>query len=145
MYIGNIMLLVLNLPLVGLFINILRTPKNLLMPIILVLCIVGAYAINNSVTDLWIMMIAGVVGYFLEKLGFSTAPLILAVVIGPMLEDALQQSLLLSHGSLTIFINQPIACSLLVLTSIVTMYPLLSKLIRMFFRKRVQSNNAAER
>ncbi len=67
-------------------------------------------------------MIAGVVGYFLEKLGFSTAPLILAVVIGPMLEDALRQSLLLSHGSLTIFINQPIACSLLVMTSIVTMY-----------------------
>lgn len=108
MYIGNIMLLVLNLPLVGLFINICVRQKKLLMPIILVLCIVGAYAVNNSVTDLWIMMIAGVVGYFLEKkLGFSTPPLILAVVIGPMLEDALQQSLLLSHGSLTIFINQP--------------------------------------
>lgn len=130
MYIGNIMLLVLNLPLVGLFINILRTPKNLLMPIILVLCIVGAFAVNNSVADVWIMLIAGIAGYILGKLGFSTAPLILAVVIGPMMEDALRQSLMLSHGNLNIFINEPIAFSLLLSTLVVMLFPLLAKLLK---------------
>jgi putative tricarboxylic transport membrane protein len=127
MYIGNIMLLVLNLPLVGLFVNILRTPKNLLMSIILVLCIVGAFAVNGSVTDVWVMLIAGIVGYILDKLGFSTAPLILAVVIGPMMEDALRQSLLLSHGSLNIFIQEPIAFSLLLLTLAVMVVPSIVK------------------
>jgi putative tricarboxylic transport membrane protein len=127
MYIGNIMLLVLNLPLVGLFVNILRTPKNLLMSIILVLCIVGAFAVNGSVTDVWVMLIAGIVGYILDKLGFSTAPLILAVVIGPMMEDALRQSLLLSHGSLSIFIQEPIAFSLLLLTLAVMVVPSIVK------------------
>jgi putative tricarboxylic transport membrane protein len=130
MYIGNIMLLVLNLPMVGLFINILRTPKNLLMPIILVLCVVGAFAVNHSVTDVWIMMIAGIAGYILDKLGFSTAPLILAVVIGPMMEDSLRQSLLISHGSLNIFINQPIAFSLLILTLVVMLLPFISKITK---------------
>ena len=130
MYIGNIMLLALNLPMVGLFVNVLRTPKNLLMPIILLLCIVGAFAINNSVTDLWIMLVAGIAGYILRKLKFSVAPLVLALVIGPMMENSLRQSLMLSQGSFSIFFTQPLSRALFILAGVVLIVPLLVKLMK---------------
>jgi putative tricarboxylic transport membrane protein len=127
MYIGNFMLLVLNLPLVGLFIRLLRTPANLLMPIIVVLCIIGAFAVNNTVTDIIIMVIAGLIGYIFRKLSFPIAPLLLALVIGPMMEEALRQSLLLSGGSFSIFITQPLSRILIIITALVVIIPLLTK------------------
>lgn len=139
MYIGNIMLLALNLPLVGLFVNVLRTPKNLLMPIILLLCIVGAFAINNSVTDLWIMLIAGIAGYILRKLRFSVAPLVLALVIGPMMENSLRQSLMLSQGDFSIFITQPLSRALFILAGAVLIIPLLVRLVK----RGVKNTNVA--
>jgi len=130
MYIGNFMLLILNVPLIGIFVKILQTPKNLLMPIILILCIIGAYGVDNSVTDVWIMMIAGIAGYILDKLHFSTTPMVLALVIGPMMESALRQSLLISQGSINIFIEQPIALVLLIISLLVIIMPMMIKLLK---------------
>ncbi len=103
MYVGNVMLLILNLPLVGLFINLLRVPQHFLFPGILLVCFVGVYSVNLSGTDLWIMALAGVAGYLLRKAGFDPAPIVLAMVLGPMMEQALRQGLMMSKGEFGIF------------------------------------------
>ena len=110
MYIGNVMLLALNLPMVGLFVQVLRVPLRYLMPSVLLLCVVGAYAVNNSVAHLYLMGISGVIGYALRKLGFPIAPLVLALVIGPMLEDSFRQSLMMSSTEgLLILLSSPLS------------------------------------
>jgi putative tricarboxylic transport membrane protein len=140
MYIGNFMLLVLNLPLVGIFLHVLRTPKNLLMPLILLLCVVGVFAVNNSVVDLWIMLVSGIGGYFLRKMDFSVAPLVLALVIGPMMENALRQSLMLSLGSFDIFFTQPLSRALFLLAGLILVSPFLWRLTKRFFLKKRNEN-----
>jgi putative tricarboxylic transport membrane protein len=110
MYIGNVMLLALNLPMVGLFVQVLRVPLQYLMPSVLLLCVVGAYAVNNSVAHLYLMGISGVIGYALRKLDFPVAPLVLALVIGPMLEDSFRQSLMMSSTEgLLILLGSPLS------------------------------------
>jgi putative tricarboxylic transport membrane protein len=113
MYVGNVVLLILNLPLVGLFVNILRVPYSFLYPAILVFCVLGVYAVNGSVVDVWIMIVMGALGYVLRKFDFETAPIVLGVVLAPMLEMSFRQSLAMSSGSYAIFINRPIAASML--------------------------------
>jgi len=113
MYVGNLVLLVLNLPLVGLFVNILRVPYPLLYPAILVFCVLGVYAVNGSVVDIWIMIAMGALGYLLRKLDFETAPIVLGVVLAPILEMSFRQSLAMSSGSYAIFFQRPIAVSML--------------------------------
>jgi putative tricarboxylic transport membrane protein len=124
MYVGNLMLLVLNLPLVGLFVNLLRVPYPLLYPAIIVFCILGVYAVNASVVDVWIMLVMGLVGYLLRKLGFETAPIVLGMILAPMLEMALRQSLALSDGHYTIFMTRPIATTLLAVGAILVLLSL---------------------
>ncbi len=135
MYIGNFMLLALNLPLVGLFVSVLRIPKNLLMSCILVLCIVGAFAVNHSIVDLWVMLIAGIAGYVFKKLNFSVAPLVLALVIGPMMEDSLRQSLMLSQGDLRVFYTHPLARNLFILSGVIFLAPFVAKRVKRVIRK----------
>jgi putative tricarboxylic transport membrane protein len=113
MYIGNVMLLILNLPLVGLFINLLRVPHHFLFPGILLVCFVGVYSVNLSGTDLWIMAISGVAGYLLRKAAFDPAPIVLAMVLGPMMEQALRQALMMSRGEFGIFWNRPLSVAML--------------------------------
>ena len=113
MYVGNVMLLALNLPLVGLFVNVLRIPYVYLYPLVIMFCIIGVYAVNNSIVDVWIMLIMGVVGYGLRKFGLDPAPLVLGLVISPTLEMSLRQSLIMSNGNWTIFFQRPIAAALL--------------------------------
>jgi putative tricarboxylic transport membrane protein len=113
MYIGNIVLLILNLPLVGVFVNLLRIPYPLLYPAILVFSVVGVYAVNGSVVDIWIMAATGLLGYLLRKFDFETAPVVLGLVLAPMLEMSLRQSLALSGGSYWIFMTRPIATTML--------------------------------
>jgi putative tricarboxylic transport membrane protein len=113
MYVGNLMLLILNLPLVGLFVNVLRIPYRILYPSIILFCILGVYAVNSSVVDVWIMLVMGVLGWVLRKLDFETAPVVLGVVLAPMLELALRQSLAMSDGSYAIFATHPISATLL--------------------------------
>ncbi|HET8578517.1 MAG TPA: tripartite tricarboxylate transporter permease [Methylomirabilota bacterium] len=113
MYVGNVMLLMLNLPMVGLFVNVLRIPYALLYPAIIMFCILGVYAVNGSVVDVWIALAMGVLGYLLRKLGFETAPIVLGAILAPMIEMALRQSLAMSDGQYTIFVARPIAATLL--------------------------------
>jgi putative tricarboxylic transport membrane protein len=117
MYMGNIMLLVLNLPLIGLWVQLLRVPYAILFPLILYICLIGAYVINNSVIDVTIMLLCGVVGYLMRKFEYEPAPLVLAYVLAPMLENALRQSLILSGGSFGIFMARPISAGCLVVAA----------------------------
>ena len=109
MYVGNVVLLLLNLPFVGLFVNILRIPYAYLYPSILAFATIGVYAVNNSVVDVWIMGAAGLLGYVLRKLDFEIAPIILGLLLAPMLELNFRQSLAMSAGSYGIFFTRPIA------------------------------------
>jgi len=113
MYVGNLMLLALNLPLVGLFVNLLRVPYAYLYPLIVMFCVIGVYEVNHSIVDVWIMLIMGVVGYGLKKFGLDPAPLVLGLVIAPLFEMSLRQSLIMSNGNWTIFFQRPIALALL--------------------------------
>jgi putative tricarboxylic transport membrane protein len=117
MYVGNLMLLALNLPLVGLFVNLLRIPYAYLYPLIIMFCVIGVYEVNNSTVDVWIMLIMGVVGYGLKKFGFDPAPLVLGLVIAPIFEMSLRQSLIMSDGNWSIFAQRPIAAALLALAA----------------------------
>ena len=113
MYVGNLVLLILNLPMVGLFVNILRAPYPYLYPAILIFATLGVYAVNNSVIDVWIMLVTGVLGWVLRKLDFETAPVVLGVVLAPLLELSVRQSLALSDGHYAVFVQRPIAATLL--------------------------------
>jgi putative tricarboxylic transport membrane protein len=112
MYVGNLMLLALNLPLVGMFVSVLRIPYAYLYPLIIMFCIVGVYEVNHSIVDVWIMLIMGVVGYLLRKFDFDPAPLVLGLVIAPIFELSLRQSLIMSSGDWLIFFRRPIAATL---------------------------------
>ena len=113
MYVGNLMLLALNLPLVGIFVNVLRIPYAYLYPLVIMFCIIGVYEVNHSIIDVWIMLIMGVIGYGLRKFGLDPAPLVLGLVIAPILEMSLRQSLIMSNGNWMIFFQRPIALALL--------------------------------
>ncbi|HUQ73816.1 MAG TPA: tripartite tricarboxylate transporter permease [Burkholderiales bacterium] len=116
MYVGNLMLLALNLPLVGVFVNLLRVPYAFLYPLIIVFCVIGVYEVNHSIVDVWIMLIMGIVGYALKKFSFDPAPLVLGLVIAPIFEMSLRQSLIMSDGAWLIFVQRPIAAVLLVVS-----------------------------
>jgi putative tricarboxylic transport membrane protein len=116
MYVGNGMLLLLNLPLIGLWVQVLKVPYKILFPLIILFCVIGAYSINNSTFDIAIMLIFGVLGYLMRKYNFEGAPMVLAFVLGPMLENALRLSLLMSDGSFLIFFNRPIAAGGMIVT-----------------------------
>ena len=109
MYVGNAMLLALNLPLIGMWVKILKVPYTILFPLILLFCLIGVYSVNNSVIDIYLMILFGIVGYLMQKFGFEPAPLALAYVLSPMLETALRQSLSISGGSFIIFFTRPIS------------------------------------
>jgi putative tricarboxylic transport membrane protein len=116
MYVGNLMLLALNLPLVSVFVSLLRIPYAYLYPLIIMFCIVGVYEVNHSIVDVWIMLIMGVLGYGLRKFSFDPAPLVLGLVIAPILEQSLRQSLIMSNGNYLIFFSRPISAGLLVVS-----------------------------
>ncbi len=118
MYIGNALLLVLNLPLIGIWVRVLKIPYRILFPLIILFCVIGAYSISNSLFDVGIMFLFGIVGYLMRKFGYEGAPLVLAFVLGPMLEYSLRQSLLMSKGSFSIFFTRPIAGAGMLLTLI---------------------------
>ena len=130
MYVGNVVLLLLNLPLVGVFVSLLRIPYAYLYPIILICCFVGVYTVNNSVIDVWIMVAAGAAGYVLRKLAFDVAPVILGFILSPMLEMAFRQSLAMSGGEYTIFFERPIAVVLFVIGAAVLLIGAVPSLMR---------------
>jgi putative tricarboxylic transport membrane protein len=109
MYLGNVLLLILNLPLIPMWVQVLKIPYRVLFPLILLFCLIGAYSINSSIFDLYLMILFGGLGYLMRKFGYEAAPLVLAFILGPMLENALRQSLLISGGSFMIFVSRPIS------------------------------------
>jgi putative tricarboxylic transport membrane protein len=115
MYVGNVVLLALNLPLVGLFVQILRLPTAYLYPAIVGFCVLGVYAVNQSAVDVGLMTAMGVLGFGLRKLGFEVAPVVFGLILSPTIEMTLRQSLALSGGSYAIFFQRPLAATLLAL------------------------------
>jgi len=118
MYVGNVMLLILNLPLIGIWVQLLRVPYRLLFPMILLFAIVGTYAVNNEVGDVFVMLFFGICGYISRKFGYEGAPLIMGFILSRLLEDSLRQSLMLSNGSLLIFFNHPISLVFLIVVAV---------------------------
>lgn len=127
MFIGNVMLLILNLPLVKVFAKIIQTPKQFLIPIIIAISIFGVYAVQVSTNDLLLLLGCGILGYFLSKNDYPIAPLVLGLVLGPMVENNLRRALTISNGDFSIFISRPISLAFLLITALWLVIPLLMK------------------
>jgi putative tricarboxylic transport membrane protein len=135
MYIGNFILLLLNLPFVPLFANMLRVPKKILLPLVLLFCITGMYSVNNSILDIWMMLGFGALGYLLRGWAYEGAPLLLGLVLGPKLEVAFRQSVMISHGDFGIFVDRPVSLGLLLITVVFLLFPLFKLAYRSLRRK----------
>lgn len=134
MYVGNAMLVVLNLPLIGLWVQVLKVPYRTLFPLILLFCVIGAYSISANVFDLYVMLFFGILGYTFRKLKYEPAPLVLAFVLGPLLEKNLRQALILSDGSFNVFFTHPLA----LVSLLISLLLLLSAALPYFRKKRVE-------
>jgi putative tricarboxylic transport membrane protein len=130
MYIGNVLLLVLNLPLVGVWVQMLKVPYSILAPVIVLICSIGVYSVKNNAMDIVLMIIFGVVGYLLRKLKFELGPLLLAFVLGRIMERSLRQALLISHGSFAVFVTRPLSAVLLAIVALLALTPLLLAILR---------------
>lgn len=137
LYIGNVMLLGLNLPLISFWVRMLKVPYRYLAVLVVVVCIIGAYSVNSSAWDVGVMVIFGVMGYLLRKFAFPAAPFILAIILGPMLEKTLQQSLIGSGGDPMTFLERPISASLLAVAALLMLTPLVKEL----WKKRHSSSS----
>jgi putative tricarboxylic transport membrane protein len=124
--------LVLNIAMIPAFLWVLRLPFTILAPVIFVLCVVGGYAPTQDLHDVWLMVLFGVVGYLMRKLDYPLAPAVLAIVLGPLAEISLRQSLLMAHGSPLIFVERPIAASITGIALVLLVLPL----VRLWLRQR---------
>ena len=130
MWIGNLMLVVLNLPLIGLWVKLLKVPYHILFPIIMAMCSIGVYSVNSNVYDLFTVAFFGLLGYGLIKLRCEPAPLLLGFVLGPMLEENLRRAMILGRGDPSVFVTRPISLVLLLLmvaVLVVVMLPSIRK------------------
>ncbi len=125
MYIGNGMLLVLNLPLIGMWVKVLKVPYRILFPLILLFCLIGVYSVSNAVFDIYIMVVFGIVGYLMKKFEYEGAPLVLAFVLGPLLENNLRKSLIMSQGDFSIFFIRPLSGICLLIAFFLLVSPLI--------------------
>lgn len=133
MYIGNIICIIVALAVIPFLVNIIRVPTSIMVPLIAVICIVGSYSVNNSMFDVWLMLLAGVIAYLFKVFDYPIAPLLLAFVLTPRLEQSFRQAFEISNGSPMIFINSPIALTFLIMIFVFILTPLL---IRMFKKNR---------
>jgi putative tricarboxylic transport membrane protein len=130
MWIGNLMLLIINLPLVGIWVRLLRVPYHLLYPCIVIFCAIGIYSVNNAPADVILAGAFGLVGYWLIKHDFEPAPLLLGMVLGPLMEENLRRAMLISRGDATVFVTRPLSAVLLAMAAallILTLLPMLRK------------------
>jgi putative tricarboxylic transport membrane protein len=125
MWLGNLMLVIINLPLVGLWVRLLRVPYRLLFPMILIFCSIGVYSINNAPADAIMVAAFGLLGYWLVKHDFEPAPLLLGFVLGPLMEENLRRAMLIARGDPTTFLTRPISGALLLLSTILLVLALL--------------------
>lgn len=128
MHLGNMILLIINIISIPLFLYIVKMPYRYLVPIIITLCIIGTFCLNSSFIDVWLLLIFGLVGFFMKLYGYSPAALVLALVLGPLAENTLRQSLIMSESGLGIFLSRPISLGFLILILIIIVYPYITKL-----------------
>jgi putative tricarboxylic transport membrane protein len=143
MYIGNAILLLLNLPFVPLFASILRTPKRILLPLVILFCLTGMYSVNNSLFDIWVMLLFGGLGFLMNKWKYEGAPLLLGMVLGPKMEVAFRQSLMISRGDFAVFTDRPISLAFLISTVLFLMVPVF-QLVWKSLRKGGERQKPAE-
>jgi len=125
LYAANVFALLINIAFIPVFIKILKTPFTILAPVIFVLCLIGGYAPTQDMHDVWLMLAFGIVGYLMRKLDYPMAPAVLAIVLGPLAEPALRQSLIISDGSFSIFFNRAYAGPIMVVALVLLFLPLL--------------------
>ena len=135
MWIGNLMLLVLNLPLIGMWVRLITIPYHFLYPCILVFCAIGVFSLKNATFDVYLMALFGVVGYVFSKLGCEPAPMLLAFILGPLMEEYLRRAMLLSRGDPLVFLRRPISMTLLVISTLA----MLSVLLPSFSKTRQEA------
>jgi putative tricarboxylic transport membrane protein len=116
-YIGNVMLLALNIPMVGVWVSLLRIPHYLFIPLLLVLSVIGTYSVRNSILDVWVLLAAGIVGYAFNKMKFQLAPLVVGLILGPNIEKHFREALFLSDGDPWIYVQSPIAITVWLLVA----------------------------
>ncbi len=147
MYLGNVMLLVINIFFVPVFAQVARVPFRILGPIVILLCIIGAFAVNESVLEVGIMLACGVLGFFMRRYGFSPAALVIALVLGPLAEESLRQTLLISGGSFGIFVQRGASLALLVFIGLLLVLafaaPLVVRRLRRALEARMQRRTAS--
>ncbi len=127
MYIGNGMLLVLNLPLIPVWVKVLKVPYYLLYPLILLFCLIGAYSLDNTVSDIIVMLVFGLLGFLMKKFRYDGAPMILALVLGQKLETSLRRSLIMSQGGFSIFVSRPISLAFLIVAVLLLIIPIITQ------------------
>ena len=136
MWIGNVMLLILNIPLIGLWVRILTIPSHVLYPSILLLVCIGVYSVNNNVNDIIIVIVFGAVGYVFGMFGYPMASLVLGVILAPLLEEHLRRALLLSDGNYMIFLQRPLSATFLALTALFIVFSFKNQLMALFSNER---------
>lgn len=129
MYIGNVLLVLLNVPLIGLLVRLLKVPDYIMAPIITVLCLTGAYSLNNDASSILIVSIFGLAGYLMRKFEYDPAPLVLALVLGPVMEDSLRQSLKIFQGDVLQMVSRPVVMMILIFTALLFLSPVIMKLL----------------
>jgi putative tricarboxylic transport membrane protein len=144
LYLSNLGAVVICLTATPLLAMMLRTPYAIMAPVIIVLCFVGAYAIQNSFLDIWYVVIFGIIGFVLRRLDYPLAPLIVALVLGAMTEEALRQSLIMSDGSMLIFFQRPLSAPIMVAALLLFMLPLIQMAIRRYRRRQQQQAGASD-
>lgn len=142
MYIGNVMLLILNLPLVGVFASLTKVPVKILMPIITGIMFIGAYSINNSIFDLWIMLVFGLVGFIMKYCDYEPAPLVVGLVLGTIFEEGLRQGLIMTEGNFLMFFERPITATLLGIAIVIVLWNIFKMVLP--FKKSSASNDQEE-
>jgi putative tricarboxylic transport membrane protein len=130
MYTGNALLLLLNLPLIGIWVKLLKVPYGILFPLILLFCLIGVFSVAGNAWDIVVMLAFAVIGYLMKKFDYEPAPLVLAFVLGRMAEESIRQSLVLSRGDLLVFFKHPISCVSIVLAFILILSPLVRDLLK---------------
>jgi TctA family transporter len=123
MWVGNLMLVLLNLPLIGIWVRMLTIPYHLLFPAIFAFCCIGVYSVNNNLFDVWLSLVFALLGYFLLKVRLDPTPLILGFVLGPILENNFRRTLMLSNGDFSIFLQRPVALFLLLTAAALVILP----------------------
>ena len=140
LYIGNVMLLILNLPLIRIWVKLLEIPKPLLYSGILVFATLGVYSLSNSVVDLLVMYAIGIMGFFMRRYDFPVGPVILGVILGPLMEAQFRRALSISQGDLSVFVTRPLSLAILLLALIALLLPYLPALVTRLRGERPESN-----